>query len=92
MHRAGAAGFESAAQDVLEHESAEVADVGGSVNRGSAAVETEGRAVDRSEFAFGAGERVEEPHARRVWRLAAVSQEQMAGAGRPVCGGNFRFL
>lgn len=92
MHRAGAAGFESAAQDVLEHESAEVADVGGSVNRGPAAVEAEGRAVDRSEFAFGAGERVEEPHARRVWRLAAVSQEQMAGAGRPVCGGNFRFL
>jgi hypothetical protein len=56
----GATEFDDAAEDVLGGEGAEVADVGGAVNRGAAAVEAEGFAGEGGEGTGLAGEGVEE--------------------------------
>jgi hypothetical protein len=59
----GAAGFEGAAQDVLEDEGAEVSDVSRAIDSGAAAVEAEGGTIHGNEFPLAAGEGVEEAHA-----------------------------
>jgi hypothetical protein len=57
------AGFERAAEDVLQDEGPEISNMRRAVNRGSTAVEPERGAVQRLEFAFGSGERVKKAHA-----------------------------
>ena len=62
MERVRATGLESAAKDILKHESPEIANVSRSVNGGAAAIKTKCGAVDRSEIALGSGQRVKKPH------------------------------
>jgi hypothetical protein len=57
-----AAGLQRAAKDILQHEGAEVPDVGGAVHGGSTAVEPVGRAVEGAELLELAGQRVVKPH------------------------------
>ncbi len=59
---AGAARLKGAAEDVLEDKGAEVSNVRRAVNRGAAAIETEGGAVDGGEVSLGSGKRVKKPH------------------------------
>ena len=59
---AGAASFEGAAENILKDEGAEIPNVGGAVNGGTAAVEAEGGAVDGGEVSLSSGKRVKKPH------------------------------
>ena len=56
----GATEFDDAAEDVLGGEGAEVADVGGAIDGGAAAVKAEGFAVEGCEGTGFAGEGIEE--------------------------------
>ena len=62
MERAQAAGFEGTAEDILEDEGAEIADVGGAIDRGAAAVKAESLAIEWRDFLDFTCQGVEESH------------------------------
>ena len=50
MERASAARFQSATEDILQYKSAEIANVGGAIDRGTAAIKPESLAIDRRQI------------------------------------------
>ncbi len=65
------AGFEGAPEDVLKHKRPEISDMGGAVNRRTAAVKPKHLAVQRQQLTVSAGKGVEKAHGAVYLRCAA---------------------